>query len=421
MNTKYYLRQLLTTFLILLSTSLIALAFKSEGSAFSSDKSLRNPTGFVSDKEGYNSSEGIFDGDNDPILATVAGIPFRKFEDLEGIRIGFMPLVLTPGATMIFSAFIEDFLGDNPPIITASLGTNGSLSTRWVSTPSEMTLKMIDHTEGMATTDPGVKEIKCVISWFPRSISGFTSNQIKMKIFWTVESDTVNPKNGKFFDDFGVSDFILQFTSLTGGTFICEEHDRGRSIPKNFVIFGTKGKIEGYRFRGNFTLGFPGERLPYWGLTPKYGYNAGEEVFQTAGAYLDSFGDRKVPAKTKPSPINEAFFNKESITGVSLENGKTFQITTLEQYEAARFDVVYGNTYLTRSTACRLIEFYAGNSAELKAFRAGNGITPLSPGINAESCQFDDHVDDLNYPVINPIDESYTLVFKLRRRQNDRN
>jgi len=65
-----------------------------------------------------------------------------------------------------------------------------------------------------------------------------------------------------------------------------------------------------------------------------------------------------------------------------------------------------------------LIEFYAGTSAELKAFQTGDGP---SPGINTDSCQFDDHVDDLNYPVISPIDESYTLVFKLRKRENDRN
>ena len=148
MNRKYYLRQLLATLFILLSTSLIVLAFRTAEGGFSPDKSIQNPTGFSSNKDGYRSIENKYDGRDEPIIATVAGIPFRDFKDLEGIRVGFMPLVLSPGTTVIFSAFIEDFLGDNPPVITSSFDSNGRLSTGWGPTPSEMTLKMTTHTEG---------------------------------------------------------------------------------------------------------------------------------------------------------------------------------------------------------------------------------------------------------------------------------
>ena len=346
--------------------------FNSNKTTYQNDKGT-----YQSDKDAYNSSKKTYNSSRSGIKGSIAGYEYSEPSDLDGIRIGFVPLVLPEGTQFRFSTQIQDFLGDNP--INFFTAGNNNVVTSVIT--AEMYLKMDDHTTGIATTDPGTKTIVYKFIWLPQT----SPNMVKFKLYWKVESDIVNPKTKRLYEDFGSTDMTLLFTDFSGGTYWATQK-LGKSIKKRYYFGINKIKVEGYSFRGNFVTAQPNEVLR------SFGELRGQD-------YLEAAEDLSVPAKTKPFPINEKFFKTETITAFS--NGQPLIIKSFNQYVQERLRVVAGLSSVTDSSACRF-----------------DSVCWLGSGFSLQSL---DDVTSLNFPVIDPISDSLTLDFKRESLFDDNN
>jgi hypothetical protein len=351
-----------TLFIILITVMLAipAFSYNSAENSFQSDKQ-----GYQSNKGSFKSNEQSYSSSSHPIRGYVNGVAYREYSDLHGLRDGFVPLILPAGTQMKFSAMLQDFIGDNPPRFLPSNNSNGL--GQWDAPEAEMYLALDDYFEGKADTDPGVIDARIGIRWIPMG-----NNRVKFKVYWEVETTIINPQTRKLYMDYGTSDYRLTFTDNNGGTFTCE-HDRGKSIDKKILVGNVEATIESFAVSGNFVIALPDEPLRDWGDV-------------TGADYVTVFTDSFKAANSKPLPISEKYFETDTLTVLDGSGQRT--ITTMEQYAQERLKVVNSQSRFIFGSHCR-----------------------LDPLCLTEQ----DDASYLNYPVIDPQFETYSIKTKIER------
>jgi hypothetical protein len=282
-------------------------------------------------------------------------------------------LILQEGTQIKFSAGIQDFIGDNPPQFTPSQNNDRNSFGSLLVPATEMTVTMDDYQDGSANTDPGVKDAEIKISWTPLG-----NDRVKMKLWWKVQTNIINPRTKRFYDDYGKCDIILFFTDENGGTFRCE-HDRPKSVDEKLFQGSEEASWDGYVYGGNFVIAMPNENLRDWGNF-------------TGGEYLDTFLDITTPTNNKPYPISKKYFDDgDTITAID-NNGNIVTITSFEQYNIVRLRVVKGEMRIITGSACRL---------------------------DPVCLTHQDDPSALNFPVIDPQSDFYNIKIKIERNRDE--
>lgn len=457
---KDYTLRIFSISLILLASCLALSAFKSEkakyspkNSTYSTDTKTYSPT-----RRAYNPHA------RQNVIATVDGIPFTgDYSVLDGHRSGYIPLALPVGTKISFSSQLQDIIGDEVANITdGGTGGGGKQKLTWTAPKAEMLLTMTDYTTGIITTEPGTKDVSCSISWAPYSVIEGGIHRAKLVIHWTLESSRKNPRTGKLYKDYGISRYDMNMTSEKGGWYTCRQ-SIGKTVQKKYRYSGFSDStvtLEEYLIQGNFVIAMPEEYLATWNETPEYGYFTGFNVFRDPERFIAADRDTKTPKKSKPYPIDEKFFEKYSFTAVKLPNGEPFNVTTMEKYILTRLEVVNGTARFVSSTAPRLNPYHSGTYQDLLdnpydtikvtvpdpkkkgKFKSvsvdvhNNIIHHNDPNKKDENTEAsihtgwefedswsswpldltDEYVEDLNFPVISPVVETYDLRWDWDRR-----